>query len=62
MGGRLFERESNSGSKVVGSLEERTAATWIRGVVDSSEEGQTAVPFNKSDGSGHLETFKYVEY
>ena len=60
--GRLFGRESNRGSEVVGSLEERTTATWIRGVVDSSEEGQTAVPFNKSNNSGYLETVKYVEY
>ena len=59
---RLFGRELNSGSEVVGSLVERTAATWIRGVVDSLEEGQTAVPFNKSDNSGYLETVKYVEY
>ena len=36
---RLFGRELDSGSEVVGSLEERTTATWIRGVVDSSEEG-----------------------
>ena len=60
--GRLFGRESNSGSEVVGSLEERTTATWVRGVADSSGEGQTAVPFNKFDGSGYLETVKYVEY
>ena len=60
--GRLFGRESNSGSEVVGSSEERTTATWVRGVVDSSEKGQTAVPFNKSDGSRYLETVKYVEY
>ena len=60
--GRLFRRESNSGSDVVGSSEERMTATWIRGVVDSLEEGQTAVPFNKSDDSGYLETVKYVEY
>ena len=59
--GWLFVRESDSGSDVVGSLEERTTATWIRGVVDSSEEGQTAAPFNKSDDSGYLETVKYVE-
>ena len=44
---QLFGRESDSGSKGVGSLEERTALTWIRGVVDSLEEGQTAVPFDK---------------
>ena len=60
--GWLYGRESNSGSEVVGSLEERTTETWIRGVVDSLEEGQTAVPFNKSNDSGHLETFEYVEY
>ena len=59
---QLFGRESDSSSEVVGSLEERTTATWIRGVVDSSEEGQTAVPLNKSEGSEHLETFEYVEY
>ena len=56
--GQLFGRESNSGSEIVGSLVERTTATWIRGVVGSSEEGQTAVPFNKSDNSGYLETVK----
>ena len=54
---RLFGGELDSGSEVVGSLEERTVA-WIRGVVDSLEEGWTAAPFNKSDGSGHLETFQ----
>ena len=43
---RLFGRESDSGSEVVGSL----------------EEGQTAAPFNKSYDSGHLETVEYVEY
>ena len=59
---RLFGRVSDSGSEVVGSLEERMTATWIRGVVDSLGESQSEAPFNKSDGSGHLETFKYVEY
>ena len=59
---RLFGRELDSGSEVVGSLEDRTTATWIRGVVASLEEGQTAVPFNKSGNSGYLETVKYVEY
>jgi hypothetical protein len=59
--GRLFGRESDSGSEVVGSSEESQTATWIRGVVDSSEEGQTAAPLNKSDNSGYLETVKYVE-
>ena len=38
--GRLFGRESSSGSEVVGSSEERTTATWVRGVVDSSEESR----------------------
>jgi hypothetical protein len=38
--GRLFGRELNSGSEVVGSLEERMTATWVRGVVDSSEESR----------------------
>ena len=38
--GRLFGRESNSGSEVVGSPEERTTATWVRGVVDSLEESR----------------------
>ena len=38
--GRLFGRELNSGSEVVGSLEERTAETWVGGVVDSSEESR----------------------
>ena len=38
--GRLFGRESNSGSEVVGSLEERTTATWVRGVVNSLEESR----------------------
>ena len=60
--GRLFGRESNNGSEVVGSLVERTTATWIRGVVDSSGESQTSVPSNKSDNSRHLETLEYVEY
>ena len=55
--GRLFRRESNSGSEVV-----RTTATWVNGVVNSLKEGQTAVPFKKSDRSGYLETVKYVEY
>ena len=59
---QLFGRESDSCSEVVGSLEERTPSTWIRGVVDSLEEGQTAVPFNKSDNRGYLETFEYVKY
>ena len=59
---RLFGRESDSGSEVVGSLEERTTATWIRGVVDSLEVGQTSVPFKKPDNIGHLKTFEYVEY
>ena len=58
----LFGRESDSSSEAVTSLEERTTATWIRGVVDSLEEGQTSVPFNKSDKSGYLETVEYVEY
>ena len=30
-------------------------------VGDSSVESQTAVPFNKSNNSGYLETVKYVE-
>ena len=58
---RLFGREADSGSEVVGSSEESQTATWIRGVVDSSEEGQTAAPLNKSDDSGYLETIKSVE-
>ena len=37
---RLFRKESDSGSEVVGSLEERTTVTWIRGVVDSSVESR----------------------
>ena len=37
---RLFGREPDSGSEVVGSLEERMTATWIRGVVDSSAESR----------------------
>ena len=57
---RLFGRESSSGSEVVGSLVERTTATRIIGVVGSSEEGQTAAPFDKSNDSGYLETIKYV--
>ena len=36
----IFGRESDSGSEVVGSLEERTTATWVRGVVDSLEESR----------------------
>ena len=58
--GQLFGRELNSGSEVVGSLEKRTTVTCIRGVVDSLEEGQTAVPFNKSDNSGYLENVKML--
>ena len=58
----LFRRDLDSGSEVVGSSEERTTATWIRGVFDSLEVGQAAVPFNKSDKSRYLETVKYVEY
>ena len=50
------DRESDSVSEVVCSSDERTTATWTRGVVNSFEEGQTAVPFNKSDNSGYLET------
>ena len=57
----LFGRKLDSGSEVVGSSEESQTATWIRGVVDSLEEGQTAAPLNKSDDSGYLETVKYVE-
>ena len=38
--GWLFGRESNSGSEVVGSSEERTTATWVRGVVVSLEESR----------------------
>ena len=37
---RLFGRELDSGSEVVGSLEERTTATWVRGVVNSLEESR----------------------
>ena len=37
---RLFGRESDSCSEVVGSSEERTTVTWIRGVVDSSAESR----------------------
>ena len=37
---RLFGRESDSGSEVDGSSEERTTATWIRGVVDSLAESR----------------------
>ena len=59
--GWLFGRESDSGSEVVGSLEEIQPATWIKGVVNSLEEGQTAAPLNKSKNSGYLETVKYVE-
>ena len=59
--GRLFGSESDSGSEVVGSLEESQTATWIRGVVDSLAESQTAAPLNKSDDSGYLDTVKYVE-
>ena len=59
--GRLFRRESDSGSEVVGSSEESQTATLIRGAVDSSEEVQTAAPLNKSDNSGYIETVKYVE-
>jgi len=59
---RLFGKDSDSDSEVVGSLEERTTETWIRGVVDSLEEVQTAVPFNKYNNCEYLETVKYVEY
>ncbi len=54
--GRLFRRESDSGSEVVGSSEESQTASWIRGVIDSSEEGQAVAPLNKFDNSGDLET------
>ena len=37
---RLFGRESDSGSEVVGSSEERTTATRIRGVIDSLAESR----------------------
>ena len=77
--GRLFGRESDSGSdwewlalpnrvrqrlglRVVGSSEESQTAAWIREVVDSLREGQTAAPLNKSDNSRYLETVKYVEH
>jgi hypothetical protein len=42
------------GLQVVGSLEESQTAAWIRGVVDSLGEGQTAAPLNKSDDSRYL--------
>ena len=59
--GWIFGRESDSGSEVVGSLEESQTATWIRGVVNSSAEGQTEAPLNKSNNSRYLEIVKYVE-
>ena len=37
---RLFGRESDRGSEVVGSSKERTTATWIRGVVNSLAESR----------------------
>ena len=40
MSNLLFSRESVSGSEVVGSLEERMTATWIRGVVNSLAESR----------------------
>ena len=38
--GWLFGRESDRGSEVVGSSEERTTVTWSRGVVDSLAESR----------------------
>ena len=38
--GQLFGRESTAAKKVVGFLEERTTATWVRGVVDSLGESR----------------------
>ena len=38
--GKLFGKESNRSSEVVGSLEERKTATWIRGLVDSLAESR----------------------
>ena len=35
-----LQKRVDSGSEVVGSLEESTTATWVRGVVDSSEESR----------------------
>ena len=61
MFGSSVEKEESS-SEVVGSSEEsQQTAAFIRGVVDSSAEGQTAAPLNKSDDCGYLETVKYVE-
>ena len=37
---RLFGRDSDSGSEVDGSSEERTTSTWIRGVADSLAESR----------------------
>ena len=49
------------GLQIGDSLVESQTAALIRGVVDSLVENRTSVPFNKSDNSGHLETFEYVE-
>ena len=57
---------SGGSSEVIGlrvgdSLVDSQTAALIRGVVNSLVENWTSVPFNKSNNSGHLETFEYVE-